>query len=267
MLTPPQSATRRVATSLPSARAIIALMLREMATTYGRSPGGYIWAVAEPAAGIALLTLIFSTGFRAPALGSSFALFYAGGILPFLMFLDISNKLSQTIPFSRALMAYPRVTFVDALLARFILAALTQVMVHFLILLFIVQVLDTYTVLDLGKMGVAYGMTLALSAGVGTLNAFLTTAYPLWQTIWAITTRPLFLVSCVFFIFEAVPRPYADYLWFNPLVHVVGQMRDGYFPFYHPSHVSVIYVLALSGACLIAGLLLLRRFHRDLLAG
>ena len=27
-----------------SARAVVALMLREMATTYGRSPGGYVWA-------------------------------------------------------------------------------------------------------------------------------------------------------------------------------------------------------------------------------
>ncbi|MEL6475009.1 MAG: sugar ABC transporter permease, partial [Pseudomonadota bacterium] len=28
-----------------SLRSIIALMLREMATSYGRSPGGYLWAV------------------------------------------------------------------------------------------------------------------------------------------------------------------------------------------------------------------------------
>jgi capsular polysaccharide transport system permease protein len=38
---------------LPCAmRTIVALIMREMATSYGRSPGGYIWAIAEPVAGI-----------------------------------------------------------------------------------------------------------------------------------------------------------------------------------------------------------------------
>ena len=41
------------------ARTVVALMLREIATTYGRSPGGYVWALADPILGIALLTLVF----------------------------------------------------------------------------------------------------------------------------------------------------------------------------------------------------------------
>jgi ABC-type polysaccharide/polyol phosphate export systems, permease component len=70
-----QTATlREQRTSFASFRAIMALILREIATTYGRSPGGYVWAVLEPAAGIALLTLIFSAGFRSPPLGTVFSL-------------------------------------------------------------------------------------------------------------------------------------------------------------------------------------------------
>ncbi len=103
---------------LATPRAIGALILREISTTYGRSPGGYIWAVLEPAAGIALLTLVFSIGFRTPPLGASFALYYAAGILPLMMFTELSGKLAQTIQFSRALLVYPRVTFLDALIAR-----------------------------------------------------------------------------------------------------------------------------------------------------
>ena len=114
-------------------RAVSALILREVSTTYGRSPGGYVWAVLEPAAGIALLTLIFSVGFRSPPLGTNFALFYAAGLLPFLMYSDISGKLGQTIQFSRALLAYPRVTFLDALMARFLLNMMTQLVVHGLV--------------------------------------------------------------------------------------------------------------------------------------
>ncbi|WP_430450396.1 ABC transporter permease [Rhodophyticola sp.] len=63
-----------------------ALILREMSVTYGRSPGGYIWAVLEPAAGIGLLVLVFSVAFEAPPMGSNFAMFYATGMIPFLAY-------------------------------------------------------------------------------------------------------------------------------------------------------------------------------------
>ncbi|MEM9966713.1 MAG: ABC transporter permease [Pseudomonadota bacterium] len=260
-----RSIAARPSTGFASLRAITALVLREMSTTYGRSPGGYLWAILEPAAGIALLTLIFSIGFRAPPLGTNFALFYAAGILPLLMYTDISNKLAQTIQFNRALLSYPRITFLDALLARLLLAMLTQVVVHLLLVSLIFVVLQPTTTLDYGKIAQAYILTVMLGAGVGTLNSFLTLAYPIWHTAWSILNRPLFLISCVFFIFESVPYPYADYLWFNPLVHIAGLMRDGYYPFYQPTYVSVIYPIGLSAIFCMTGLFLLNRYHRDIL--
>lgn len=258
-------ALRPRTTPFATPRAIGALILREITTTYGRSPGGYIWAILEPAAGITLLTLVFSIGFRTPPLGTSFALFYAAGILPLMMYSDISAKLAQTIQFSRALLTYPRITFLDALIARFILNVLTQMMVHFIVLGFILVVLKPTTTLDYSKIGQAYLLTLALAVGIGTLNSFLTLAYPVWNTAWAILNRPLFLISCVFFIFESVPQPYADYLWFNPIVHIAGLMRDGFYPFYQPTYVSLTYPLAVGAVTAISGLFLLYRYHRDIL--
>lgn len=250
---------------LATFRAIIALVLREISTTYGRSPGGYVWAIVEPAAGIALLTVIFSAGFRSPPLGTNFALFYAAGLLPFLMYSDVSSKLGQTIQFSRALLTYPRVTFVDALVARFVLNALTQLVVHGLVLGAIILIQRPDTTLDMTKIVLAYAMLMPLAAGVGTLNSFLTLCYPVWQTAWAVLNRPFFLISCIFFNFESVPQPYSDYLWFNPLVHIVGMMRDGFYPFYHPNYVSVMYPVAVGGVLMLVGLFLLNRYHRDIL--
>ncbi len=260
-----RSATARADNAGRTPRAIAALILREMSTTYGRSPGGYLWAIIEPAAGVALLTAVFSIGFRAPPLGTSFPLFYAAGVLPFLMFNDLSNKLGQTIQFSRALLKYPRVTFLDAILARLILNAFVQLLVNGIVLVFIFWGLGARGGLDAGSLVLAYLLVICLAAGIGTLNAFLTLAYPLWATIWAIVTRPLFIVSCIFFVFESVPAPYDDLLWFNPLVHVVGLMRAGFYPFYHPGYVSGLYVLGLSAVTFIAGLFLLWRHHRDIL--
>ena len=84
------------------------MMLREMVTTYGRSPGGYLWAVLEPVAAIGLLSLVFSLAFRAPSLGGNFPLFYASAYLPYMLFIDINNKLAAAIRFSRPCSPIPR---------------------------------------------------------------------------------------------------------------------------------------------------------------
>lgn len=256
---------RKVHTTFATQRAIMALMLREMTTTYGRSPGGYLWAILEPAAGIALLTAIFAAAFRMPPLGSSFPLFYATGLLPFMMYNDVSLKLAQTINFSRALLEYPRVTFVDALLARFVLNTMTQAMVGFIVMSGILIVLKPTVYMDLSKITLAYAMILALAFGVGVFNSFLFTAYPVWQTVWAVLNRPMFLISGLIFLFESVPQPYRDIMWYNPLVHPIALMRDGFYPYYQPTFVSIAYVFGSAALLATAGLFLLNRYHRDIL--
>lgn len=256
---------RRLHASFATPRAVLALILREISTTYGRSSGGYLWAILEPAAGIALLTLIFSIGFRAPPLGVDFAFFYATGLLGFLMYADVSAKIGQTIQYSRALLEYPRVTFVDALIARLALNTLTQLIVHCIVMAAIICFTPPDTAIDFPKILTAYAMIIVLSTGVGTLNSFLTLFFPIWATVWAVLNRPLFLASCLFFLFEVVPQPYRDILWYNPLVHIVGMMRDGYFPYYQPTYVSVAYPIALGLGLLVIGLFLLNRYHRDIL--
>ena len=247
-------------------RAVGALMLREMSTTHGRVPGGYLWAVAEPLAGIALLSVIFAIGFHAPALGTSFPLFYATGLLPFLAFSDITGKLAQALNFSRPLFAYPAVTVFDAILARLILAGLTQLAVASLLIGGILFLSETRVTPDLAVLMQAAGLLAVLSLGVGVMNCLLIGLMPLWQRIWSIVMRPMFLVSGVFFTYGAIPLPWREILWWNPLIHVVGLVRRGLYPGYDATYASPAYVLALGlSVALLAGIGLMR-WSRDILS-
>ena len=248
-----------------SARTILALVLREMATTNGRSPGGYLWAILEPVAGIALLTGIFSLGFRSPSLGTSFPIFYATGVVPFQLYIDISGKVAQSLLFSRPLLAYPAVTFLDAIIARFLTNLLTQLMVAYVVLFGILLTFESRTAPDPVGIALGFAMAASLALGIGIMNAFLFTMFPIWQRIWAILNRPMFLISCIFFLLENVPEPYRDYLWWNPLVHVVGQMRASFYPTYDATYVSYPYVFGIALGLSATGLLFLRRYHRVLL--
>lgn len=249
-----------------SLRAIGALVLREMATTKGRSANGYLWAVAEPVGGIILLTAIFSMGFRSPPVGTNFAIFYASGLVPLMFYMNLSGKIARSIQYSKPLLAYPAVTFMDALLARTFYQTVTQILVAYLIFSGIYFTQETRTDPQILGIMLSLAMAFVLSFGIGVMNCFLFAAFPWWQSAWSILTRPLFIASCIFFIFDNVPQPYRDYLWFNPLVHVIGQMRRAFYPSYAGDYVSATYVFGVGAGLTALGLALLVRYHRDLLS-
>ena len=246
-------------------RAISALLLREMATTHGRSFGGYAWAILEPVAGIALLTFVFSLAFHNPPLGDNFAMFYATGILPFTIYVQLYVKLMQSIWFSKPLLQFPTITFADAIISRFVLTMMTQIIVFSVILTGIILWFTPRVALDLTGIALALAMTAVLGCGVGVLNCLLISVFPTWQRVWNILHKPMFIISGIFFILEAVPEPYRSILWFNPLIHIIGTLRKSVYPTYDATYVSLTYVFGFGLTCLMVGLLFLRRWHKDIL--
>ena len=253
-------------TRISAGRSIAALCLREMVTTYGRSPGGWAWAVVEPVAAIALLAFAFSLAFHAPPLGSSFPLFYATGFLPYMLFHDVSQKVATSIRFSRPLLSFGAVTYLDTLIARFFLNVLTHLVVISLVLTTILVLSNAGHYVEFQQIGLALGAAAALALGVGTLNCYLFTAFPAWERLWAIGLRPLFIISGVVFLFEDVPAKYQGLLAFNPLFHVTGLMRAAIYPTYLPSYINMWFVFALALATAGLGMLLLTKVHDELVS-
>lgn len=244
-------------------RVVLALVLREMATRYGRSPGGYVWAVVMPMGAVAMMTLVLAYGLRirSPSLGVNFPMFYATGLLTLMLFQNVSGVVAMAIAFSRPLLRYPGISFVDAIMARFVLEVLTKAVVMYLIFGGLIWLFETRTILDLPAILTAFAMAASLGFGVGCLNAYLFPAYPLWAKVWGILTFPIFLLSGVFYVYEDLPRLGQTILWYNPVLHATGQMRAGFYPTYHPDYISLVYVFGVALVPAALGLMLLRRHH------
>lgn len=264
-LPPAQLPTAGRARRFASLRTIAALVLREMSTRYGRTPGGYLWAILEPLAAILFLSLGFSLVMRTPSLGTSFLLFYATGYLPFGLYNNIGNTTARAVKFSKPLLKFPSVTWVDAVAARFLLNLLTGALVAMLLLTSILSVIDSRTVLDLPPTVMAMMLAAVLGLGIGTLNCVLMGLFPLWDVAWSVITKPLFLASGVIYIYEDLPPLAQDILWYNPLMHITGLMRTGFYPTYTAAYASPAYVLFVALILLALGLVLMGRFHRDIL--
>lgn len=248
-----------------SLRSMSALVLREMATTYGRSPGGYLWAVLEPAAGIALLTFVFSLAFRSPPIGSNFPIFYATGILPYTLYVQMNTRLMVSIWFSKPLLQYPAVSFIDAIISRAVLTLMTQIIVFYVVITGILILFEPHVTIEPTLVALSLAMTTVFAAGVGVLNCLLISVFPVWQRVWNILHRPMFILSGILFLLESIPEPYRSILWFNPLIHIIGIMRKAFYPTYDAPYASPAYVFAFGLICLVIGLFFLRRWHKDLL--
>lgn len=223
-------------------RVIVALMMREMTTRYGRSVGGYLWAILEPVAMIALLSYVFGIALRKPDLGTNFPLFFASGFVAFNFFMEIASFASNAVETNRPLLTYPRVTPMDAVIARALLQFATLFIVAVLILGGIIVYYDIHTIYDFSAMIEAVALAALLGFGTGVTNTVIFTYVPTYENVWRIMTRPLFLVSGIILLPEAMPRMVQDVLWYNPLVHAVALMRKGIYPTYDADWISHLYL-------------------------
>ena len=245
------------------ARVIAALLIREMITRYGRSPGGYLWAIVEPAGMILILAFAISQFVHAPPLGTSFVLFYASGYLPFHAFNDIAAVTGQSVHVNRQLLHLPRVRPLDTVIARFVLSVLTLTFVAGIIIGVLLIGSGTAGHFDPAPLIAGLGAAAVLGFGIGTLNAALFQFVPLWERLWPIINRPLFLISAIFYTAESMPGPVQALLSWNPIVHLVGTVRQSFYPHWTSDFANLGYVLAWSAVSFMIGAgLMLRHASR-----
>lgn len=263
-ISPSHAPLRPSAPRLRWLRVVAALMIREMAARFGRSAGGYLWALAEPLGGIMLLSIAFSFALRKPPLGTSFMLFYASGMLPYTMYNAMWRGVSRAVSSNRGLLSYPVVTAFDAVIAKAALTFLTTMLIALVLFCVVIIGFRPHVNLDLAPMAAAFCLAALLGLGVGTMNCVLFGLYPTWKNVWTVLTRPMLILSGVLFLFESAPPAFQSVLWWNPLIHVIALMRSGVYGTYDPLFVSIPYVIGVALTTFVLGAYLLRR-HTSLL--
>ncbi|MDO5642261.1 MAG: ABC transporter permease [Paracoccus sp. (in: a-proteobacteria)] len=259
------AASGRMLPRFATLRTVVALSLRELTTSNGDTAGGYLWSVLTPVIGIIGLAYIFSAGFRTPPLGENFAIFYATGLLPFFMFRNTCARVEHSIRASRNLLNFPRVTIFDVLVAKFLMAVMTQAAISAIVFVVILRVYDTNTTFHILQILQAFGVAALLGFGIGVMNCAIKTKFPLWEMVWSFVSRPLVLLSGVIILVESLPRPYGEWLLWNPLVHITGRMREAFYIDYVGSYTDLGYPLLLALGSSFIGLAGMKIFARELL--
>ena len=211
-------------------RVVHALVFRELRTRFGRQQLGYIWAFLEPMLFVAVLSVVYTIGFKGRAVDVPVILFLVTGIVPFFLFRQTFTRAVGAILSNRPLLTFPQVTPLDLVIGRSVLEALTMVIV-FVVVVVAYAVFGGDPVRIENAVGVVYcicAMSL-IGFGAGAFVGSFSIMFPsIERMIPALVNRPLFYTSGMFFTLEMMPEPVIPYLLYNPLLHAIELLR-GYF--------------------------------------
>ncbi|RVG94217.1 ABC transporter permease [Sinorhizobium meliloti] len=238
-------------------RVVAAMMVREVSTRYGSKPGGYAWALIDPVAHVAIMTLVFEAIARMPALGSSFALFFATGYLPFNFYQAMASYMTGAVKANKSLLNYPVVSPADVVVARYLVQILTSALVSVLVIFCVVALEDVHLHgVEFSRVVAACFLGSLLGLGVALVNLFFNSRGSLYEQVYGIVSRPMFLISGVFFLPDSLPHPFREIILYNPIVHVVMLFRTGFYPEYRAMGMDLQYLGEFTAVMIFLGLAL-----------
>jgi len=235
-------------------RVVTALVIREMSTRFGKNPGGYLWALLEPIAYIAFMSLIFMAIAHKPALGTSFPLFFASGFVCFQFYAAMAGYLNSAVNANRPLLSYPNVAPIDTISARFSLQFCTTCVVAICIIAPLIMQLKTTPTIRLSPILTAISLGSLIALGLALANNVLFQRFPLYDKIFGIVSRPLFLISGIFYLPDSLPPVARDAILINPIAHLVMLFRTGLYPEYRAIGFDLDYLLRVTTVLLFAGM-------------
>jgi capsular polysaccharide transport system permease protein len=238
---------------------IYALLLREIASRFGKSRGGYLWVLVEPVAHLVFPIMIFGFIRQIVVPGIDYAVFLVYGFLPFLLFKAICIQTMEGTHANRGLLSYRQVLLMDVFVAKALAYCVIQTVVFGIVFTGLAMLgFDVRPSLPIELAGVLI-LTVMLAFGLGLLFAALCSMAPDARTLIRLLFIPLYFMSGVLFPITRFPDEWVRLLAINPVLHLVEMSRAVGLGHYEPMrHLSVTYPVALATISMFIGLALYR---------
>jgi capsular polysaccharide transport system permease protein len=238
---------------------IYALLLRELASRFGKSRGGFLWVLVEPIAHLLVPISIFGLIRQLLIPGIELPVFLVYGFLPYLLFKAICLQIVDGVNSAQGLLSYRQVLLMDVFFAKAMAHWVIQAMVFSVVLAGLAMF--GYDVLPPRPIELAgvLALTTVLAFGLGLLLAAIASLIPDSRAVIHVMFMPLYFASGILFPVTRFSDEWVRLLAINPVLHLVELSRltavEGYEPM---RHLSIVYPVALALVTTIIGLMLYR---------
>ena len=211
---------------------VYALLLRELASRFGKSRVGFLWVLMEPVAHLVFPIAVFGFMLERTIPGVEYPVFLTYGFLPFLLFKTICLQTMEGTRANRGLLSYRQVLLMDVFVAKALTHCAVSASVFAVVLGGLVLVgFDVLPPSPIELFGVL-ALTVALAFGLGMLFAALGTVSPELKSIARLIFIPLYFLSGILFPISRFPEDWLPWLAINPVLHLVELSRHAALPDY-----------------------------------
>jgi capsular polysaccharide transport system permease protein len=246
-------------------RSVKALFLRELRTRFGKFRLGYVWAILEPAAQVAILMLIFGSFMPRAMTDISFPVFLINGVVLYSLFSAMATRSLSAVEANAGLFIYRPIRPIDTVLSR----GLLEFCVHlgtYAVLMFAVALLgESVSIDNLPLLLMIFILLSLFSLGLGLIFMVVGASFVEAEKLVPLLIKPLFFISGVFFSLQMVPSALVPYLIWNPIFHAIELARHAVFPAYHIHDMSLAYLTFCALVSLSFGMALYRYRERTML--
>ena len=211
---------------------VYALLLREIASRFGKSRVGFLWVLLEPVAHLVFPIVMFGFMMERTIPGVEYPVFLTYGFLPFLLFKTICLQTMDGTRANRGLLSYRQVLLMDVFVAKALTHCAVSAIVFAIVLgglaLLGFDVLPPFPIELFGVLA----LTVALAFGLGMLFAALGTVSPDLKSIARLIFVPLYFLSGILFPISRFPEEWLPWLALNPVLHLVELSRHAALPDY-----------------------------------
>lgn len=248
-------------------RVIFAIMLRDMASRYGRTYWGYVIAVGWPLTHLLIIVMGFMAVNRFLFPGSESLIFISTGALPYILCMYPARLTAVVLMQNRAVLSVPIIQPIDLFMARIALEVFNACVVTIVFCLGLWMLDVDFMPLDFPTallaiyasifFGVALGLCAVLLVAIGKMVGYM---------FFILITIVLYLSSGVTVPAGFVSDRAREFIGYNPIFQLAEWMRSAYFESHSVVALDKPYVLLLSAGLLFVGLLGERALRGRILA-
>jgi len=242
------------------------VILREFQVRYFKTKAAFIIELLEPVVLVAVLVVIFTyLGRRAPV-GESNIQYFVTALMVLYTCLR-SESYVRSGARNTNLFQFNIVKPIDVFICRGIIESLTNIFIFALIIFVYFSINKNGLPFDYFDTIIPFFIAGVLGFSIGIINTIIIYHIPIYTFFWSIISRALFFTSGKFFLVEQMPPSAQEFLYYNPILHLVSWTRSGYYSEYNSTFLVPSFPIGMTLVLLFVALFLERTFRRKIVSG